>query len=161
MCYALVMSQPAPAFIYATETGNAETLARHAHERAVASGWIHASVVNISQLNPADLLAHPLVIFVVSTWGDGEPPSDATDFFYALEKSALDLSGLRYAILGLGDHDYSEFCGFARNLDARLAALGATPLLPREEADLDYEDTYNAWIERLLPLLESNSVTTS
>lgn len=158
------MNHPRPqplAFFYATETGTAETLARQAHERAVTEGWIHATVANISQLAPADLPAVPLAVFVVSTWGDGEPPSDATDFFYSLEKAALNLTNLRYAILGLGDHDYSEFCGFARNLDARLAALGAIPLLPREEADLDYEDTYNAWIDRVLPLLDTDAVTTS
>lgn len=148
----------APAFFYATETGNAETLARQAHERAAAEGHAAATVANISRLSPAGLSAHTLALFIVSTWGDGEPPSDATDFFYDLEKAQLDLSGLRYAVLGLGDRDYSDFCGFARKLDERLAALGARPLLARAEADLDYEDTYNAWIDRVLPLLGENAV---
>ncbi len=152
---------PAPAFFYATETGNAETLARQAHERTVAEGRDTATVANISQLRPADLTAHSLALFVVSTWGDGEPPSDGCDFFYALEKAHLDLSGLRYAVLGLGDRDYSDFCGFARKLDERLAALGAKPLLERTEADLDYEDTYNDWIDRVLPLLDENAVPAS
>jgi flavodoxin I len=156
------MNNPtSPAFYYATETGNAETLARQAHERAVASGHTTATVANISQLRPADLPAHALAVFVVSTWGDGEPPSDATDFFYALEKAQLDLSGLRYAVLGLGDRDYSDFCGFARKLDERLSTLGATALLPRTEADLDYEDTYNDWIDRVLPLLGEHVVPAS
>jgi sulfite reductase (NADPH) flavoprotein alpha-component len=156
------MNNPtAPAFFYATETGNAETLARQAHERAVADGHVAATVANISQLSPAALAALPLVLFVVSTWGDGEPPSDGCDFFYDLEKSRLDLSGLRYAVLGLGDRDYSDFCGFARKLDERLAALGAKSLLPRAEADLDYEDTYNEWIDRVLPLLAEDIVRAS
>ncbi len=149
----------APAFFYATETGNSETLARQAQERASASGHTTASVANLSQLRPADLVTLPLAVFVVSTWGDGEPPSDATDFFYDLEKAQLDLSGLRYAVLGLGDRDYSDFCGFARKLDERLSVLGAKPFLPRAEADLDYEDTYNEWIDRVLPLLSENTVT--
>ncbi|HSI10065.1 MAG TPA: flavodoxin domain-containing protein [Rariglobus sp.] len=152
---------PTPAFFYATETGNAETLARQAHERAVAEGRDTATVANLSQLRPADLTAHSLALFVVSTWGDGEPPSDATDFFYDLEKAPLDLSGLRYAVLGLGDRDYSDFCGFARKLDERLADLGAKPLLERAEADLDYEDAYNDWIDRILPLLDENAVPAS
>lgn len=148
----------APAFFYATETGNAETLARQAHERAASEGHAAATVANISRLSPAGLSSHTLAFFIVSTWGDGEPPSDGTDFFYDLEKAQLDLSGLRYAVLGLGDRDYSDFCGFARKLDERLAALGARPLLARAEADLDYEDTYNAWIDRVLPLLGENAV---
>jgi sulfite reductase (NADPH) flavoprotein alpha-component len=153
--------KPAPAFFYATETGNAETLARQAQERTVSAGHVASSVANISSLKPADLASLPLAVFIVSTWGDGEPPSDGCDFFYALEKAQLDLSGLRYAVLGLGDRDYSDFCGFARKLDERLAALGAKPLLERAEADLDYEDTYNDWVDRVLPLLDENTVTAS
>lgn len=153
------MNANSPALYYATETGNAETVARQAHERALAAGLASATVANISQLRPAGLASRNLVLFVVSTWGDGEPPSDATDFFYDLEKAQLDLSGLRYAVLGLGDRDYSDFCGFARKLDERLAALGAKPLLPRAEADLDYEDVCNGWIDRVVPLLGSNAVT--
>ena len=151
----------APAFFYATETGNAESLARQAHERAVAEGHDNATVENVSRLTPAALAQVPLALFVVSTWGDGEPPSDATDFFYELEKAELDLSGLRYAVLGLGDRDYSDFCGFARKLDERLSALGARPLVARVEADLDYEDTCNAWINRVAPLLGENAIPTS
>lgn len=147
------MSKPALAIYYATETGNSETLARQAHERAVSEGWAEATVDNISALTPADLASRPLVLFVVSTWGDGEPPSDGCDFFYDLEKAQLDLSGLRYAVLGLGDRDYSDFNGFARKLDERLAALGAKAVLPRAEADLDFEETYNEWAGRVFPAI--------
>ncbi|CAM3001394.1 flavodoxin domain-containing protein [Rariglobus hedericola] len=154
------MSKPILAIYYATETGNSETLARQAHERAVAEGQADAIVANISTLKPADLVSKQLALFVVSTWGDGEPPSDGCDFFYDLEKAQLDLSGLRYSVLGLGDRDYSDFNGFARKLDERLTALGAKALLPRAEADLDYEDTYNEWIGQALPLI-SEAVTAS
>jgi sulfite reductase (NADPH) flavoprotein alpha-component len=154
------MNKPVLALYYATETGNAESLARQAHARAITEGWT-ATVTNISQLKPAGLLSHPLVLFVVSTWGDGEPPSDATDFFYDLEKAPLDFSGLRYAVLGLGDRDYSDFNAFARRLDERLASLGAQPVLPRVEADLDYEETYGAWADRLFPLLAATPVRAS
>lgn len=155
------MSKPALAIYYATETGNAETLARQAHERAVAEGWTGATVANISTLKPAALPAHGLVLFIVSTWGDGEPPSDGTAFHCDLEKAQLDLSGLRYSVLGLGDRDYSDFCGFARKLDERLAVLGAKPVLARVEADLDYEETYNEWAGRVFPLIGETAVTAS
>lgn len=147
------MSKPALAIYYATETGNSENLARQAHERAVSEGWTEATVENISKLKPAALTSHGLVLFVVSTWGDGEPPSDGTDFYYDLEKAALDLSGVRYSILGLGDRDYADFNGFARKLDERLAALGAKALTARVEADLDYEDTYNEWVNQVIPAI--------
>ncbi|MET0262860.1 MAG: flavodoxin domain-containing protein [Rariglobus sp.] len=151
------MSKPTLAIYYATETGNSETLARQAHERAVAEGLADATVANISSLKPADLVSAKLVIFVVSTWGDGEPPSDGCDFFYDLEKAQLDLSGLRYAVLGLGDRDYSDFNGFARKLDERLTALGGKAILARAEADLDYEETYTSWADQVFPLISETA----
>ncbi len=137
---------------FATMTGNAESLATQAHERASAAGW-DAHLHNLLDVAATDLTNQRLALFFVSTWGDGEPPDDANDFWYALESAELDLSALRYAVFGLGDKDYTEFNGFARQLDDRLAALGATRLLERFDADLDFDDTYPAWADRIFPLL--------
>src|SRR5690349_14268654 len=121
------------AIYYATMTGNAETLARRAHERALNEGW-SARLLNLSDVRPADLAKETLALIIVSTWGDGEPPADACDFYYDLEKTTeLPLGGLRFAILGLGDKDYQDFNAFARKLDERLVSLGAQRLHERIE----------------------------
>ncbi len=141
------------AIYYGTMTGNAESLARRAYERALNTAWA-ARLQNLSEVRPTELDGPTL--FIVSTWGDGEPPADATDFWYDLEKAALDLTGLRYAVLGLGDRDYPEFNAFARNLDERLNALGARRIHDRIEADIDYEGTYEEWEARVFPLLATD-----
>jgi len=97
-------------------------------------------------------------LFIVSTWGDGEPPDDAAEFWYKLESAELDLTGLNYAVLGLGDKDYADFNGFARQLDERLTKLGATQLTIRADADLDFEDTFVEWSERVLTVLATRQV---
>lgn len=140
------------AIYFATMTGNAETLARQAETRARNEGW-QPRLLNLSEVNPADLRAESLALFIVSTWGDGEPPADACDFWYDLTKAQLNLSSLRFAVLGLGDRDYSEFNAFARQLDERLAALGGQRLHERVEADLQFEDTYSEWESRVFPVL--------
>jgi flavodoxin I len=139
---------------FATMTGNAESLANRAHDRAVASG-LESTLVNLANARPADLAGWKQALFVVSTWGDGEPPADACDFWYDLEKADLALSGLRFAVLGLGDRDYQNYNAFARLLDERLAALGATRLLDRAEADLDFEDAYVVWENEIVPAVAS------
>ena len=48
---------------------------------------------------------------------------------------------------------YSDFNGFARKLDERLAALGAQRLHERIEAEVDFDDTYAEWEARVFPLL--------
>lgn len=143
------------ALYYATVTGNAESLARRAETRVTAEGWL-AQLHNLSEVTPSDLGEDRIALFIVSTWGDGEPPADACDFWYDLEKATPDLSGLRYAVLGLGDKDYADFNAFARNLDERLSALGATRLHARIEADLDFDDTYAEWENRIVPLLATD-----
>jgi sulfite reductase (NADPH) flavoprotein alpha-component len=143
------------AIYYATVTGNAESLAQRAYDRALNEGW-SARLLNLSEVKPADLAASPLALFVVSTWGDGEPPADACDFYYDLEKiSAPALPSLRFAILGLGDKDYADFNAFARKLDDRLTSLGARPLHERVEADLNFDDTYVEWEHRVFSLVNA------
>lgn len=137
---------------FATETGNAESLATLAGKRAVAEGWA-AEVNNVSELTPAELAGLEYAVFFVSTWGDGEPPSSAYDFWERLEKTSQALGGLQYAVFGLGDREYPEFNAFGRKLDERLAALGARRLCPRVEADLDYDQSYADWEPRLFALL--------
>ena len=145
---------------FATMTGNAESLANAAGERLSAAGH-GCTIVDLASARPADLTTFTTALFFVSTWGDGEPPADAADFWYDLAKAALDLRGLSYAVFGLGDRDYPEFNAFARQLDERLAQLGGGRLLARAEADLDFEETYAPWIERLLPLLATTEVPAS
>lgn len=150
--------KPLLALYYATVTGNAESLAQRAETRAHREGWL-PQLRNLSEVHPADLAADRFALFIVSTWGDGEPPADACDFWSDLARLTPDLSGLRYAVLGLGDRDYPEFNAFARHLDERLAALGAQRLQARVEADVQFDDTYAAWETRVFPVLAAHRDT--
>ena len=153
---------PIPLSIYyATMTGNSEALALNAMDRALNEGWT-ACAHNLSECSPNDLKAGDeggnggrYALFIVSTWGEGEPPDDASPFFSELEAdSAPRLEGLRYAVLGLGDSSYEQYNACARKLDERLAALGAERVHERIEADYNFEDTFEEWARRVFPLLD-------
>ncbi len=138
------MSNPLT-ILYATVTGNAETLAQRAYERALNEGW-EARLENVAEIKASELSDIPLLLCVVSTWGEGEPPDDAMDFFDELEsEDAPNLANTQYAILGLGDRDYDDFNAFARNLDQAISKCGGRSLMPRIEADIDFDDTYAEW----------------
>ena len=56
-----------------------------------------------------------LCVFIVSTYTDGQPPSGVSWFCQWLEDTAADfrvqksmLSGMRYAIFGLGNSEYGD-----------------------------------------------------
>ncbi len=73
--------------------------------------------------------SYAAVIFLLSTTGDGSPPDDALPFIKSLTKYLDQVGGqlpsLRYALLGLGDTNYSKFCRPAKQLDALLLKAGA------------------------------------
>lgn len=140
---------------FATTTGNAEALAKQAFARAKREGF-EVSLSHLADEAPADLTGDRLALFLVSSYGDGDPP-DATEPFWLdlLKPDAPRLPNLRYALFGLGDRSHRDFNGFARKLDERLTALGATALTPRHEADTDYEDDWPAWEENTFSLLAS------
>jgi sulfite reductase (NADPH) flavoprotein alpha-component len=69
---------------------------------------------------------------------------------------------LSYAVLGLGDSSYPLFCAIGRQLDARLAELGARRLFAAGEADIDIETVAAPWRSQALAAArESIKVTPS
>ncbi len=99
-------------------------------------------------------------MFVVSTYGDGEPTFDAFKFFeYMNDKShAVEhLAHTDYAVFGPGDSGHEIFCGMAVNTDANLERLGARRLVPLGKGDAKTDSTdadFAAWKSTLWPVLE-------
>uniref|UniRef100_A0AC34Q9U9 Methionine synthase reductase n=1 Tax=Panagrolaimus sp. JU765 TaxID=591449 RepID=A0AC34Q9U9_9BILA len=73
-----------------------------------------------------------LAVIVVSSTGDGDPPENAHRFFRKLSRKDLEnnfLGNLEYALLGLGDSNYSTFQGAPKKLEKILTNLGAKKIL--------------------------------
>jgi sulfite reductase (NADPH) flavoprotein alpha-component len=66
-----------------------------------------------------------------------------------MRSAALDLSGLRYGLMVLGDRQYRNFCGFGRELDAWLQGHGAQPMFERVEMDNADPAALQAWRQEL------------
>jgi sulfite reductase (NADPH) flavoprotein alpha-component len=129
---------------FASMTGNAESLAYELEQKMTARG-LDVQVLDLAELSAINLFYDEYAVFVVSTWGEGEPPDSADEFWAKLQAADFDLKQLRYAVFGLGDRSYDIFNGFARDLDERLQHMEAVPVIRRVEADCDYEDDYAAW----------------
>lgn len=132
--------------IYGTETGNSEGLAREAREKLAALGH-QAKVVDMENVTVEQLNTAGTLLVITSTWGDGEPPSNAEELYQALKESSEDLSALKYAVFALGDEFYDNFCQAGKDFDAFLERLKAQRLLPVVLSDGDYDDTFPEWID--------------
>jgi sulfite reductase (NADPH) flavoprotein alpha-component len=146
--------------LYGSQTGTAEQLAKRLARDAAARGFV-PTVLEMNAWSKVDLLHCSLLVLITSTWGDGDPPDNAAAFWQYLNSDAAPgLPHVHYAVLALGDRNYSDFCGAGRKFDERLQKLGAQRLQPRGECDVDYEATAGPWIESLWPLLKQEGAMT-
>lgn len=133
------------AVLYGSQTGTAEDLARKLAKHLRSAGY-DAVLNSLDGYVPATLAAEKHALFVVSTYGEGDAPDAAQAFFQQLcvEHFPL-LQHLTFAVFGLGDSHYQHFCQFAKDLDAKLNALGATGLLDRVDCDVETDAAFAAW----------------
>jgi sulfite reductase alpha subunit-like flavoprotein len=130
---------PTPLLIlYATVTGNAEACARNIADAARPLGY-EPRVWSVDGFDVNQLASETAVLFVVSTFGEGEPPHDAIEFWDELQAYRGSLANLSYGLYAIGDSTYVEFCGFGRKLDTELVAKGAQPIVDRSENDIEYD----------------------
>lgn len=104
--------------LYGTESGNSEMLSDDI--AAELSDDHDVDAANLEDTGTGDLDPGTVYVFVCSTYGEGDLPASAIPFADALREDAPDLSGLRYAMFGLGDSSYEETYN---NGSLRLAAL--------------------------------------
>ncbi|MFF7813346.1 molybdopterin-dependent oxidoreductase [Streptomyces sp. NPDC007945] len=150
--------QPAPStrrllVLWASQTGTAEEFAATAAARLAEAGH-RPELLPMEGADLAELRPETDLLVVTSTFGDGDAPDNGAAFWAALSApEAPRLHGLRYSVLAFGDSAYDDFCGHGRRLDQRLTELGAGRLLPRTDCEPDHEESSDAWLTALLPLL--------
>jgi sulfite reductase alpha subunit-like flavoprotein len=123
--------------LYGSETGTTEDLAFWCRQLI----WknynglinINIEVRSISDF-PIDSIVDEarLVLFMVSTTGDGDVPSSMKPLWRVLLKKSLPADCLKlvsYSVFGLGDSSYEKYNAAARKLNARLKQLGAKEII--------------------------------
>ena len=133
---------------FGSQTGTAEALCKSLRKVAATKGF-KAEIAELNAITPADLATAQHALFIAATCGEGDPADNAAGFMEALmaqDCPALPES-LNFAVLGLGDSSYAQFNQAAKDLDARLATLGATRAAELVACDREYEADYAQWSE--------------
>ena len=131
--------------VFGTETGNSESLARDTAKRLQALS-VAARVIDLEEFTLEDVASCAYLLMITSTYGEGEPPSNAEAFYEDLMSGdAPRLDQLKYSVCALGDSDYDLFCQCGKDFDERFAALGAQRLTPRVDCDAEYVEFEDWW----------------
>src|SRR5512134_2568076 len=147
-----VQAQPSArlAIVYGSQTGNGKRIAERLARAAEAAG-IAARAYAAGSYPLKDLAKERMLVAVMSTHGDGDPPDDARGFLeFIASRRAPKVEQLSYAVLALGDSSYPRFCEPGRQLYERLATLGAKRLFDRVECDVDYDTLATPWLDKVV-----------
>ncbi|KAI2635098.1 riboflavin synthase domain-like protein [Xylaria nigripes] len=158
--YVKILERRRILILYGSETGNSEETANDI-ERMARRLHFKTLLQEMNDAELSDLLQYPLVVFVISTTGQGDLPKNAHKFWKRLLRKRLPPDCLRqvnFTTLGLGDSSYLQFNWAARKLHKRLEQLGAVEFLPRGEADERHDDGIDgivlSWCHTLRTYLE-------
>ncbi|KAI4382278.1 hypothetical protein MLD38_008259 [Melastoma candidum] len=145
--------------LYATQTGNALDAAERISRESERRGC-KAVLFSLDQYDASLLPCEDVVIFVVSTTGQGDTPESMKVFWRFLLQRNLSpswLDGLHYAVFGLGDSCYQKYNFVAKKLDKRLYDLGAMAVIERGLGDdqhpSGYEGALDPWLSSLWRVL--------
>uniref|UniRef100_A0A1D1ZFR5 NADPH-dependent diflavin oxidoreductase 1 n=1 Tax=Anthurium amnicola TaxID=1678845 RepID=A0A1D1ZFR5_9ARAE len=139
--------------LYASQTGNAQDAAERVGREAERRGCPSVAVLSVDEFDASWLPREDVVIFIVSTTGQGDMPDAMKDFWKFLRRKNISnqwLEGVHYAVFGLGDSAYQKYNFAAKKLDRRLSDIGGTPLIQRGLGDdqhpSGYEGAFDPWI---------------
>ena len=144
-----------------SQTGNAKLVADKVAAELTEAG-IAVKRVALKDYKAKTIADEKYLLLVTSTQGEGEPPEEGVVLHKLLNgKKAPKLTELQFAVLGLGDSSYPNFCQAGKDFDQRFAELGATRLFERVDADLDYSATAEQWIRDIVAIVKEKAAQAS
>ncbi|KZL71813.1 nadp fad dependent oxidoreductase [Colletotrichum incanum] len=118
-----------------TAEGFANRLARELHQRFHLN-TMSADLSDFDAETIAQIPQTKLAIFIISTYGEGDPSDNASLFWdWVTKLQSKTLTSLRYAAFGLGNSNYRYYNRVVDVVDKSLEDCGASRLAPVGRAD--------------------------
>lgn len=143
--------------LWGSQTGNAESCAKRMG-KALNGGRFETEIFDLAAYDVTKLSQEKNLLVITSTYGDGEPPDNATDFVEKLlSESAPRMEGVKFSVLALGDTEYPDFCETGKVIDRRFGELGGERIYDRVDCDVDYDEPFDVWKAGIIDVLGAGS----
>nr|6J79_A Chain A, Heme oxygenase 1,NADPH--cytochrome P450 reductase [Rattus norvegicus]6J79_B Chain B, Heme oxygenase 1,NADPH--cytochrome P450 reductase [Rattus norvegicus] len=142
---------------YGSQTGTAEEfanrLSKDAHRYGMRGMSADPEEYDLADLSSLPEIDKSLVVFCMATYGEGDPTDNAQDFYDWLQETDVDLTGVKFAVFGLGNKTYEHFNAMGKYVDQRLEQLGAQRIfeLGLGDDDGNLEEDFITWREQFWP----------
>jgi MioC protein len=135
-------------------TGTAQLCAQEM-ELALDDGETVVETLLMDGLDSSVLERPGVFLVCTSTYGQGDVPDNARNFYESLKAKRPDLAGVRYGVFGLGDRTYAETFNYGgKRFDDVLTELGAERIGERHQHDASSgvlpEETALEWCQEWL-----------
>lgn len=150
--------------LYGSQTGTAEDYASRLAKEGQARFGLKTMVADLEDYDYDNLDTFPedkVAVFVMATYGEGEPTDNAVEFYefihngeptFSGDSPDKPLSNLRYVAFGLGNNTYEHYNAVIRRINEALTKLGAKRIGPAGEGDDGagtMEEDFLSWKETM------------
>ncbi|KAL8560658.1 hypothetical protein ACOMHN_052674 [Nucella lapillus] len=142
---------------YGSQTGTAEEfatrLAKDASRYGLKGMVADPEECEMDEISNIKDIDNNLAIFCMATYGEGDPTDNSQEFYEWLQDGDGDLTGVNYAVFGLGNKTYEHFNAMGNYVDKRLEELGGQRIFDQGVGDDDanIEEDFVTWREKFWP----------
>ncbi|KJZ77920.1 NADPH--cytochrome P450 reductase [Hirsutella minnesotensis 3608] len=154
---------------YGSQTGTAEDYASRLAKEGKSRFGLETMVADLEEYDFENLDVFPsdkIVMFILATYGEGEPTDNAVEFYEFISGEDVSFSegqdpalgNLNYVTFGLGNNTYEHYNSMVRNVDKALQKLGAHRIGDAGEGDDGagtMEEDFLAWKDPMWAALAS------